>query len=92
MKPHFGWQWALWLAVQPPERGGLGIDPLTARKMTPQEAIFYLSSEATIKRQCAEQNERSNSIPSPESQRAALAEEMRRLRLKYTGSEELSDG
>lgn len=81
--------WALWLLSQPPERGGLGFDPISARKLTIEAALFYLSSEEDIKARCRYENKLSQPAEATETALDKLRAEKIRLRLKYTGSEEL---
>jgi hypothetical protein len=63
--------------------------PSEAKQLTPAEAIILLQDDDDTRRQCAAQNRATGSMPTPEDQRAALAEHKRQLRLQYTGSEEL---
>jgi len=39
----------LWQLVQPPERGGLGMAPSEAKKLTPEEAVFYMAEATAVK-------------------------------------------
>lgn len=82
----------LWRLVQPPENGGLGMSPSEAKKLTPAEAVFYLTSEDAIKRECTAQNMADPAFAAEfNSQRNSenLREYMRELRKKFTGKEEL---
>lgn len=76
----------LWLLSQPPERGGPGFDPITARKLTIEAAMFYLSSETDTKRRCAAENRRSDPEDCGKTRLELLQEQMLALRLKFTGS------
>lgn len=84
-----GWMWVLWLLSQPVERGGLGFDPLSARRLPIEAALFYLASEKETKTRCLLENENSEG---PEF-RGRLVERMndqkQKLREHYTGKAEL---
>lgn len=77
------------MLVQPIERGGLGVAPSEARKLTIEEALFMLADEAATKRTCAAQN-RASHHATPEQNESALFKLREALRLKYTGSTEIS--
>jgi hypothetical protein len=81
----------LWLLVQPPEGGGLGMDPLAARKLTLEEAHFYLSSENRVKNSCRRMNAvgEDGVMPEPEELRRQFNEYMATTREYFTGSREL---
>ncbi len=80
--------WLLWLLSQPTEKGAPGFDPITARKLTIEAAIFYLTSEDDMKRRCVAENKRSEKAGT-KTKSELLAERMLELRLKYAGSAEL---
>lgn len=81
--------WVLWLLSQPPERGGPGFDPITARKLTLEAALFYLTSEAHMKTRCMHENAGGDMEGFKEGLREKLKVEKERLRKFYTGSDEL---
>lgn len=69
------------------------MDPLTARKLTLEEAIFYLRDEKSIKSECLQQNRQSLGAEyGADEQKTARNAMMRRLREKYTGKTELENG
>lgn len=82
-------KWVLWQLSQPVERNGLGFDPAVARRLTIEQAIFYLRDEDETKAICAEENRRSKAALTGPEKVAALREEMLKRRLRYTGSAEI---
>lgn len=65
------------------------MDPISARKLTIEAALFYLASESDTKRRCSHENSLSEPEGAAETKLEQLRAEKLRLRLKYTGSEEL---
>lgn len=81
----------LWSLVQPPERGGLGMAPSEASRLTLEDAHFYLADEDELKYACRRMNEESDfgRVLTVEERRKELAAEKTRRRKYFTGSEEL---
>jgi hypothetical protein len=71
--------------------GGLGMAPSEARKLTLEEAHFYLSSENRVKNSCRRMNAVGDDgmMPEPEELRRQFKEHMAATREHFTGSREL---
>lgn len=63
------------------------MSPHDAKRLTIEEALFYIRSEDDIKRICTDENSIDDK-PTAEELRSQHADYMRRLREKFTGSAE----
>jgi len=77
----------LWYLVNPPEKGGLGMHPSEAKRLTPAEARFYLMGEDDVKNMESRMRARSARLEgkSNADMKQSVREYMAAKRKKYTG-------